>query len=113
MLAARLIHGSSARTATANGATQAVDNQHLAGRLAILYSVTAVSGTTPTVNHVLQWSTDNGTTWHTDLEYAPPQLTSAGTGALAVAIKGSSWRLNIVIGGTTPSVTSSVVAVIY
>jgi hypothetical protein len=92
---------------------QVVDQQHQAGKVAILWSVTAVSGTTPTVNHVLDWSVDNGITWCRDLQFAPPELTAAGNGTGCVDVKGTSFRVSIVIGGTTPSVTSSVQSAVF
>lgn len=108
MLAVRTVYGSSARTATTISGLFPIDNQNLIGKLAILWSVSAITGTSPTVDHTLQWTVDNGLTWHADTQFAPAQMTAAGSGTACVDIKGSGYRLSIVIGGTTPSVTSSV-----
>lgn len=116
MLTTRTVHGSQARTATVNGGTFTLDNTLSDGKLALLCNVTAISGTTPTLDHQLQWTNDNGTTWVADTQFAAAvtQVTAAPAQfAVVVDVKGAAYRVNLVIGGTTPSVTSSVTTTVY
>lgn len=112
----RSLHSSTARTATANGGTATLDNLMSTGKLGLLCNVTAMSGTSPTLDHVLQWTSDGGTTWVNDAQFAAAvtQVTAAPAQfAVAVDVKGAAYRVNLVIGGTTPSVTSTVQAIVY
>lgn len=116
MITTRSIHSGAVRTVTAIGGTFGIDQQGHAGMLGIVVAATAVSGTSPTLDVVLQWSPDAGTTWVTDPEFtaAAPQLTAPGGICVAVPVKSTSYRVNLVIGGTTPSFTmSQVLATIY
>jgi len=75
-------------------------------RQAILINITAVSGTTPTLDFFLEDGVD-GTIWY------PLATTPQQTAVNALAIRNanavaSRMRLRWVIGGTTPSFTFSV-----
>jgi hypothetical protein len=74
-------------------------------RHAIVINVTAVSGTTPTLDFFLEDSVD-GTIW--PVLGTTPQITAAGVFAIRnSAAACSRMRLRWVIGGTTPSFTFS------
>lgn len=77
-------------------------------RVAIYVPVTAASGTTPTLDIVLEDSPDNGTTWFTVA--TATQLTAVGQAAIRLGINtafAGRLRLRWTIGGTTPSFTFS------
>lgn len=71
--------------------------------IAVLVDVSAVSGTTPTLDITVQWSPDD-TEWF-DTGDAFTQFTAAGKQVLRVPNKAQSARLNYTVGGTTPSFT--------
>jgi hypothetical protein len=108
---------SAARTASGNGATF---TNHNGESVAFWISVTAVSGTTPTMTVRVQWSPDNGTTWldidTTNLQTASITATTNATLRLGVGLPVAAnasantlaprlLRLAWTIGGTTPSFT--------
>lgn len=67
-------------------------------------NVTAVSGTSPTLNVVIEDSLDAGVTWNTIGTFA--QRTAAGREVINITIPfGSTVRVSWTIGGTTPSFT--------
>jgi hypothetical protein len=76
--------------------------------VSVQVSVTAVSGTTPTLDISLEWSMD-GTIWS---QAATPdtfaQITANTSVVKAFQTKGLSYRVVWTIGGTTPSFTFSV-----
>lgn len=124
-----------AKTATFNGATQTNFGAKGAN---IMVLISAVSGTTPTLNAQLQISPDGGTTW-LNVGAATGNLTAAGTiliqvyptnfsvaGATPAALTSGAtvslqlnttlprtWRLVYTIGGTTPSFTFTNTYVAY
>lgn len=82
-----------------------------ADRLRALLLVTAASGTTPTLDVVLEDSLDGGTTWTQIGAFA--QKTAAGNEAINVTIPfGPLVRARWTIAGTTPSFTFAVTALI-
>jgi hypothetical protein len=88
---------------TANGAGSAVEAADK-GVARLLLDVTARSGTTPTLDVVIQTSHD-GTTWRTAHTFT--QATATGQQRAAFAIDRfvrASWT----VGGTTPSFTFSI-----
>lgn len=95
---------------TASGNSGAISCPQI-DRLAVDVSVTAVTGTTPTLNLFLERQGLDGV-WYS--VWAPTQITAAGTTSTSVghglatnaAITGL-IRLRWVIGGTTPSFTLS------
>lgn len=108
---------SSARTTSGTGVTF---TNHNGRSVAFWLSVTAVSGTTPTMTVRIQWSPDNGTTWldmdTTNLQTA--SITATGNFTLSVGpslpvtanrsanqLAPRLMRLAWTIAGTTPSFT--------
>ena len=94
---------SAARTATGVGtAFDPANADSLEGFL----TVTAASGTTPTLDVRLETSLDGGTTWSTVGAFA--QITTTGTRNKVFGPVGDSCRWAWTIAGTTPSFTFSV-----
>lgn len=94
---------SAAVTATANGST--ITQVAGAGFSAIV-NCTAVSGTTPTLDTILQESNDNGTTWY-DIWHVE-RMTGVSTAIIPPIPAGGRRRWNSTVGGTTPSFTRSI-----
>jgi hypothetical protein len=104
---------SGARTATGTGDTACGFGKFT--KIAVQQTVSAASGTTPTLDTILQHSIDGGTTWFTLVSMT--QRTSAANelkvyadveGTTAQLI-GDCLRVSYTIGGTTPSFTFAVV----
>lgn len=93
---------SAARTATG---TSAAFNTEDAQALKATLDITAVSGTSPTLDVVLE-STVNGTDWYTVDAFA--QKTTVDNDARAFGPLGDQCRWRWTIGGTTPSFTFSI-----
>ena len=70
----------------------------------LMINITAVSGTVPTLVVSYQVSPDDGTTWFTKSSTATLNATGQTLVTLPDTI-GRFYRLNAVIGGTTPSFT--------
>ena len=93
----------------ANG-SNVVNGYATADVVEVELNVTAASGTTPTLNVVIETSIDNGATWALVVAF------TAATGATSElkAFPVSSWadqiRARWTVGGTTPSFTFSVTA---
>jgi hypothetical protein len=97
---------SAARTATGQSAALQCGATPV---VSLLVSVTAVSGTTPTLDLSLQWSPDGGTTWHVgDPADTFTQITAATNVVKRFAAKSNLYRIVYTIGGTTPSFTFGV-----
>ena len=104
------LQASGAQTASGNGAT--IEAGEYTQALVTL-NCTAVSGTTPTCTVLLQTSDDGGTTWYNLPNGAFTQLTAIGTQVLQINVPfGDTIRANWTIGGTTPSFTFAVKAVL-
>jgi hypothetical protein len=77
--------------------------------LVLSASVTAASGTTPTLDLSVEWSSDGGTTWYTaDPVDTFTQITAASARVKRFTAKGTEYRIRWTIGGTTPSFTFAV-----
>lgn len=73
------------------------------GKLAVLISITASSGTTPTLDVSLEWS-HNGTTFYpSDPADAFTQMTGTAPKFKSFDIKANYFRVVYAIAGTTPS----------
>lgn len=99
---------SAARTVTGNGQTMRETDQ--GDSISFLVSTTAVSGTTPTLDIVVEWSMDGGTTW-ARLEGTPDNfttITATGNVIKTFPVRSTTYRVVWTIGGTTPSFTFSV-----
>jgi len=80
-----------------------------AENLSLLVDVTAVTGTTPTLDLSVEWSSDNGTTWFkADTADTLAQITAAKKTAKRFSALASWFRVVWTIGGTTPSFTFAV-----
>ncbi len=79
------------------------------GALTLGLSITAASGTTPTLDLTVEWSYDGGVTF---LVGEPAdsfsQKTGVSTAAKSFTPKGNAYRVKWTIAGTTPSFTFSV-----
>lgn len=97
---------SSARTATGQGS--GVQLPLTADNLAVMVTVTAVSGTTPSCTFSIEWSNDGGATWaQGDAADTFTAITATGNKVKTFAVKGQMARLVWTISGTTPSFTFS------
>ncbi|MCY0962983.1 hypothetical protein [Streptomyces sp. H27-H5] len=93
-----------ARTASATSGPVAAAG---AAQVAVLLvHCSAASGTTPTLDAVLEQSAD-GSSWSTLTGSGITQLTAAGNRVSAGAVTASYVRAALTIGGTTPSFTCS------
>jgi len=78
-----------------------------AGSLRAQLNVTAASGTTPTLDVLIEDSVDGGATWNTVATFA--QKTAAGREVVNLTgLFGDTLRVRWTIGGTTPSFTFAV-----
>lgn len=96
---------SAARTTTGTGTAFTVGpTRELIGDL----TISAASGTTPTLDLKLQTSTNGGTTWYDVGAYT--QKTGTGTDSRVFGPLGTTARWSWTIAGDTPSFTFKVVA---
>jgi hypothetical protein len=93
-----------ARTATTSSGPIAAAGTATVALLAVHCS--AASGTTPTLDAVLEESAD-GSSWSTVTGSGITQLTAAGNRLSTGAITKNYVRATLTIGGTTPSFTCS------
>ena len=95
---------SGAITTTASGTTLTPASGTLSQEFNVI--VTAVSGTTPTLDYVVQESDDSGTSWYDVYHF--PRITAAGQyRSPLIPFTGNRVRLNPTITGTSPSFTRS------
>ena len=98
---------SAART-TSGSAAATVDD--LGDTVSVWVSVTAVSGTTPTLDISVEWSPD-GTTWAaSEPADSFTQITAAKNVVKSFTDKAKFYRVVWTIAGTTPSFTFSILA---
>lgn len=105
--AAAVVEASSAKTATGNSAA-GIAITDPGSQIALLVNVSAVSGTTPTLDLKVQWSHDNATWADADVGDAFAQITAAKVTVKLFPRRGPYFRLFWTIGGTTPSFTFGV-----
>lgn len=105
---ARTVVSSAARTATGNSG--AVGLLHAsASRLNLLVDVTAVTGTSPTMDLTIKWSHDGSTFGGADgTADTFAQITATGAVSKQFTVKAPHYRVEWTLGGTTPSFTFSV-----
>lgn len=96
---------SGARTATGTGSAFSTQD---ADSIEATLTVTAASGTTPTLDVTLETSIDDGSTWDTVGAFS--QKTAAGSDGHVFGPLGDLCRWRWTIGGTSPSFTFSVAA---
>lgn len=104
-----VILASAARTVT--GQSTAFDVGNL-DTLDVLVSVTAVSGTSPSMTVNVEWTNDGSTWFVADPADAFTAITATGNKVKQFAVKGLSARLNYAISGTTPSFTFAASSVV-
>lgn len=105
----RTLQASGAQTSSNNGFAVDVG---FSRELIVFLNVTAFSGTTPTLDVKIQTSDDGGTTWYDVPSGAFTQKTGTGTQMLAFTAFGDTVRCVSTIGGTNPSFTYAVKAVL-
>lgn len=92
---------------TASGTSSTLEGVGEWGTIRARLAVTAASGTSPTLDVVVEDTLDGGTNWHTVATFA--QKTAAGTEAVNITTPFSDrLRVRWTVGGTTPSFTFSV-----
>lgn len=96
---------SAARTTTG---TSTPFNTGAADSIEGFLTVSAASGTTPTLDVTLETSVDGGSTWDTVGAFS--QLTAAGSDSHVFGPLGDKCRWKWTIAGTTPSFTFTVAA---
>lgn len=96
---------SAARTVSGNSGQ--LSGYGIATTLRAQLNVTAASGTTPTLNAIIEDSVDGGATWNTIGTFA--QRTAAGREVINITTPfANNLRVSWTIGGTTPSFTFAV-----
>lgn len=95
---------SAARTAT--GQSNAFDVGNL-DSVSVFVDVTAVSGTSPSMTVNVEWTYDGATWFAADTADAFTAITAAKKTVKRFDVKGTKFRLNYTISGTTPSFTFS------
>lgn len=99
---------SAARTATGQSDAFGVGNLD---SVAVFIDATAVSGTSPSMSVNVEWSFD-GASWFTaDPADSFTAITAATKKVKRFDVKGTKFRLNYTISGTTPSFTFSATVV--
>lgn len=96
---------SAARTASGTGASFNTDD---ADSFEGFLTVSAASGTAPTLDVRLETSVDGGASWTTVAAFA--QITAAGSRSRVFGPLGDSCRWAWTIAGTTPSFTFTITA---
>lgn len=104
------LQASAAKTASNNGQAVSVDSSY--DSALVFLNVTAASGTTPTLDVKLQTSDDGGTTWYDLPNGSFTQKTNIGSQVLAFTSVGDTIRVASTVGGTSPSFTYAVKAVL-
>jgi hypothetical protein len=103
----RVVVPAAARTASGNSGLLAIQSGQ-ARSAALLLSVTAASGTSPTLDVSVEWSHDGTTFAAADPVDSFAQLVAAGTRIESYTIKAPFYRVVWALSGTTPSFTFSV-----
>jgi hypothetical protein len=104
-MANQVVNVATSAARTANGSGNAIDSDR-GLNLAVQVTVSAASGTTPTLDLAVEWSQDAGTTWApADTPDTFTQITTTKNVVKSFVVKGNSYRLVWTIGGTTPSFT--------
>lgn len=94
-----------ARTTTGNGSTFSTED---ALGFSATLSITAATGTSPTLDLTLQESLDGGATWNNVASFPQKTTTGSHPKTFGLLTPGSICRWSWVIGGTTPSFNFSI-----
>lgn len=90
--------------AAAGASSGPIANPGFAADVVLMVQCAAATGTSPTLNVVLEESVDNST-WTAVAGGAAPQLTAAGSSTSNARLTKSYVRVTSTIGGTTPAIT--------
>ncbi len=109
--------GDLALTLTAQGAgtvtSGPITSAGKAGHVLLMVHVSAITGTTPTLNVSLEQSADGASGWTALAGSAAAQLTAVGN-AVAYAYPTANYvRVTATVGGTTPAVTARIAALVF
>jgi len=96
-------------TVTANGNSDPINTDY-GSVITFFLDVTAVSGTNPTLDVYIDIQDPVSGKWVNQDKFA--QVTTTGTWALSVYCRSNRYRARWVLGGTTPSFTMSIGAVV-
>lgn len=97
-------------TSTGNGTVTGLGNVQ-DSQITLLFSATAVSGTTPSLTLSVEWSPDGGVTWFpAETPDAFTAITAVGNRCKTFTVKSPQFRLAWLVSGTTPSFTFTVTA---
>ena len=92
---------------TASGTSAGAPDYGAANTLRAQLNVTAVTGTTPTLDVVIEDSVDGGATWNTVGTFT--QKTAVAREVINITVPfGDSLRVRWTVGGTTPNFTFAV-----
>lgn len=90
-----------------NSSTVSSSNTRTSPSSFFIVSTSAVSGTNPTLDIMMQESIDGGITWRDSYQF--PRITSVTSFQLPIMSNlGSAYRFNYTVGGTSPSFTLSI-----
>jgi hypothetical protein len=108
--------GDLALTLTAQGAgtvtSGPITSAGKAGHVLLMVHVSAITGTTPTLNTSLEQSAD-GSSWAALTGSATAQITTA-VNAVAYAYPTANYvRVTATVGGTTPAVTARIATLVF
>jgi hypothetical protein len=104
------LEASSAKTSS--GSSSTASNVGDRKEALVFLNVTAFSGTSPTLDVSLEASDDGGSTWYDIPNSSFTQRTATGKQALQLTVFGDTIRPKWTVGGTTPSFTFAVKAVL-
>lgn len=94
---------------TADGDSGSLELRGGGRTLTLLVDVTAVAGTSPTLDLTVEWSPDGGTTWFpAETADAFAQITAVGKVAKQFDMKAPDYRVVWALGGTSPDFTFAV-----
>lgn len=95
---------------TTSGVSTTMRDSDQGDNLSVALVVTAFAGTTPTLDVVVEWSMDGGTTWVRNDPAADAFTQVVGTANLVrtFPVRATTFRVAWTVGGTTPSFTFSV-----
>jgi len=96
-------------TVTANGNSDAINTDY-GSVITFFLDVTAVAGTSPTLDVYIDIQDPVSGNWVNQDKFA--QVTTTGTWVLSVLCRSNRYRARWVLGGTTPSFTMSIGAVV-
>jgi hypothetical protein len=104
-----LLRAAAAGNLTATGQTSYFDTRPQAEPMAVEVVVPSVSGTTPTLDIVIEESDDGSTVKE---KHTIPQINAAGVYHIAFRSRRAKARANMTLGGTTPNFGATVIGIV-